>query len=217
MSNTTAVAIFTKTPGWSVESSELKQAIGQRNFEVLQSLTIKSVDSVVRAAIAQDSRLKPYWIVTDENKDDIQLTSFQKIVAKKNDSVQGVYDQLLKEHENVILLSTQVPQLTPSQILKADLLLFDNPVKNPKVVIGRTETNGIYLFAGSHPIQFPNSSSAIQWEKTFASKTIIHHLEYLFSVTDSSNLTRLGGELAYEVTLSPSQQKLIKWINQEGR
>ncbi len=84
-------------------------------------------------------------------------------------------------------------------------------------MIGRTEANGIYLFAGSDPVQFPNSSSAIQWEKTFASKSAIHYLEYLLSVSDSSNLSRLGGELAYEVTLSPSQQKLIQWINQEGR
>ncbi len=135
-----------------------------------------------------------------------------------------MYNDLLDSHSNVILLNTECPQITPSLILSADIVLLNNQRKINQFVLGRTENGGFYLFGGAQyisdsiwkSINFGIKNSATQLTKALGTLGPVKELDTLFDIQDYMGLRRLGSDLAYEVTLLPGQKDLVTWINNQA-
>lgn len=227
-SNSTAVAIFHKTPGFSSLQQGLSNTIGGDNAKEAERLSLIAVESVVRAAMAQDKRLIPYWVVNSAKEQISNLASgFTNIIQGKGPlsaRVSQVYNDLLDIHSNVIILNMECPQISPSLILSADIALLNNQRKIKQFVLGRTENGGFYLFGGAqyisdsiwNNINLGTKTSAANLSKALKLFGQVTELETLYDIQDYNNLKRLGADLAYEVTLLPGQKNLVSWINNQA-
>ncbi|MDZ4661646.1 MAG: DUF2064 domain-containing protein [Pseudomonadota bacterium] len=226
--NSTAIAVFLKTPGFSSLHQGLANTIGDDNASEADRLSIDATASVVRAAMAQDKRLIPYWVLNNPNEHLPAVAQGFKTITqgkgKLSERISQVYNDLLDSHSNVIILNTECPQISPSLILSADILLLNNQRKLKQFVLGRTENGGFYLFGGAQYISdmiwknlnLGSKNSANNLTTALSQLGQVNELETLYDIHDYNSLKRLGNDLAYEVTLLPGQKNLVNWINNQA-
>ena len=226
--NSTAIAVFVRTPGFSSLHQGLTKTIGNENALTADHLSIDATTSVVRAAMAQDKRLIPYWVTGNTKENALSVPQGFQTITQCNGSlserISQVYNDLLDAHSNVIILNTECTQITPSLILSADILLLNNQRKINQFVLGRTENGGFYLFGGAQYISdsiwknlnLGTKNSAEKLNAKLSTLGQVTEIETLFEIHDYNSLKRLGSDLAYEVTLLPGQKNLVNWINNQA-
>lgn len=149
---TTALAIFVKTPGLSPVKTRLAREVGQKRAMAFYLSCLKAM-SALGKEVAHRSRgwIVPYWAVAESAGKNYGLwRDFDCLVQPGGglgERLSAVYDRLLTEHDRVILIGADCPQLTADTILSAISL-----VNTHQFVIGPTEDGGFYLFGGALPI-----------------------------------------------------------------
>lgn len=217
----TAVALFVKTPGYSPVKTRLAAGIGREAAEDFHRLSALAVASVVGEA-ESDLKIHPHWAVAEKDAvGDPLWLDFPAVFQGEGDlgrRLHRVYRILRKRHRAVIFLGADSPQITVEHIRQASAAL---EALNPATVIGLCKDGGFYLCGGNLPLALPvwlhvdygTDSAARQWRENVSGKASLTVLETLFDVDHIEDLARLKDSLHRQYTsLTPAQKKLLSWL-----
>ena len=144
-----AIAIFAKNPDLSPVKTRLAKDIGkEKAIEVYRSLLEHTQKVVKHYQLHSQHNITPYWALAE--KESIDLPEWQNFKTlwtgegKLGDRLHTVYDTLIKNHEVVILIGSDCPDINFSEF---DTCIENHLLKHEKCIIGPCEDGGFYLFA----------------------------------------------------------------------
>lgn len=216
---TGAFAIFAKTPGLSPVKTRLAADIGAEKAEQFYRHSIKCLEELALDVMRESQGdLVAYWAVGEENGLDHALWQNLDGLWTGNgglgERLDHVYSTLLKQHDHVILIGTDSPQLSSARILQAHAHLKNKAGH----VIGPADDGGYYLYGGYTPLPrdlwLSVPYSVPETCTVFAEKLLphgaIHHLPKTFDVDlleDFEKLFYCAGDMNRQ-----AQQELMKWL-----
>lgn len=183
-----AAAVFVKTPGFSPLKTRLAAGLGTAAAEAfhrqatrcLQETLNKVADQITSSEIS----FTPFWAVAEESALGHPLWSgYQTIpqgTGRLGARMHSVYSRLLKQHDAVVLLGADSPQL-PAGLLTQVIESF----ATSQFVLGPASDGGFFLLGGTGPIPLP------LWERVpYSVPETFQHMR--------EELTRLGELTATE-------------------
>lgn len=215
-----AIAVFAKTPGLSPIKTRLAASIGKEQAEEFYHLCLAVVEDVLDIAASRiKSPLTPFWAVAEQHG--LEHSAWRNMdrlwtgEGGLGERLHHVYSTLRQNHDTVLLIGTDCPQLCVRHIEKAMAWLE----KHTGCVIGPAEDGGFYLFGSNVDIapeiwkETPYSvenTRAVLTQKLSA-QFDIHSLNELSDVDVIEDLRALLKHRA--AMMLPSQRKLIRWID----
>ncbi len=207
----TALAIFVKTPGLSPLKTRLAKGIGEEKALEFYHLSLKSIIKTVTS-----SNVTAYWAVAEkEALSNTLWQDFKTLHTGEGDLGQRqhhIYQTLLKEHEHVLLIGADAPQLSSDIINQAMIMLEKNDF-----ILGPAVDGGYYLFGGKKPVE-PGIWQKVPWSHAQTRKTLDAllpspsiHLEPLTDVDIKENLHAVIDEMPNN--MNKEQVALTTWIN----
>lgn len=220
----TAIAIFAKTPGVSAVKTRLAADIGKEQAEAFYGLSVKAIEAVVAQACDQsDGRLTPFWALAEEACVRYEIwNGFSSVWTGEGglgQRMQSVSARLLEDHDQVLLIGTDSPQISYKLILEAIDQLMSHP---DKCVIGPSFDGGFYLLGSSFPIH-PDIWANVTYSQEDTLDQLIDQLsqnhilcrfmEPVGDVDHHQDLKMVQEALAQqEDSLLPSQKSLLDWL-----
>ncbi|MEL7430750.1 MAG: DUF2064 domain-containing protein [Pseudomonadota bacterium] len=149
-----AVAIFTKTIGYSKVKTRLAQTIGQSKAEEFFTLSIACVEEMVSlAGEAFPEQISAVWAVAEEEALSAwSPRSFPAIwtgCGQLGTRLATVSQTLFQTHDAVIMIGTDSPQLSPNVLIETLSLLVSG---EHRFVAGPALDGGFYLFGSTVPV-----------------------------------------------------------------
>lgn len=210
MSTNTAVAIFVKTPSLSPVKTRLATGIGDESALTFYLLSLNAVQETVKSLNSS-----PFWAVAEENGlDDLLWQDFPSIYTGEGNLGQRqhhIYETLLQNHDHVLLIGADAPQL--SQALLEDAIVALN---THDFVIGPARDGGYYLFGGRLSTQqemwttVPWSTNITLERLEAALSSTPFHLPFLTDVDTKDDLENIENEMPK--VINKAQKRLIDWI-----
>lgn len=208
--NTTAIAIFVKTPELSPVKTRLAATIGTEKALAFYSLSLRAVQETVK-----NVKATPYWALAEEDGLANPLWSeFNTLWTGEGnlgERQHHVYESLLLSHKKVILIGADAPQISENILEKAISDLSSNDF-----VVGPARDGGYYLFGGKTPLRrdiwasVPWSTSSTRQCLESALPAKPAHLAMLTDVDTEDDLTASLQEMP-SLTSEP-QRQLVEWI-----
>jgi len=207
---TTAIAIFVKTPALSPLKTRLASTIGQDKAHEFYRLSLNAICETLG-----ELNITPYWAIAEEEAiSDPMWKDYQRLhTGDGNLGVRQhhIYQTLLQNYDNVLLIGSDAPQLSNETIEQAIKAL-----ETHDFTIGPAHDGGYYLFGGKA------DTDKSMWENTPWSSDITreilsqnlastpHVLGFLTDIDTRSNLDQLKDEMAEH--RNAAQDKLMEWI-----
>ena len=120
--NTTAIAVFVKTPGLSPVKTRLAATIGTAAAEEFYQLCTEAIQETLTTA-SETMDIVPFWAVGEEAGLSHPLwQGFASIYTGQGDLGERqhhIYQTLLAKYPQVILIGADSPQLTTTHLKKA--------------------------------------------------------------------------------------------------
>lgn len=229
MHNTQAnigIAIFAKTPALSPVKTRLAADIGHTKATAFYQLSLACAKECALDVQQQREKTQIYWALAEEQAPNLHQWKIdqpyvQPLWTGEGDLGQrlfSIYDQLLKQHDIVILIGSDSPHLSSTTLIEAIHHLQHKP---DDVVIGPCEDGGFYLFAARTPIS-QQSWTAVTYSQHDTRQQLmqqihqtIHLLEQNFDIDTVIELEQLKNQLLIDrVTQNDTkaQKRLKHWI-----
>jgi len=236
---TGAIAIFVKTVGLSPIKTRLAKSIGQAAAETFHTLSAQAVAAVVRQA-SERTALTPYWAVAEQKGvNHPAWQTFPQVFQGEGElgtRLASVYSSLHQNHDFVLLLGADAPQITATALSQAATW-----ASRGAFVLGPATDGGFWLFGGRQkisrslwervPYSDAQTANVLSCEITRLGK--IQQLPTLFDIDTVQELKQLQAQwathnqprgsnrrssLARSVTkenpeLCPEQIVLWNWLN----
>lgn len=212
---TVAIAIFVKTPTLSPVKTRLAATIGKKKAIEFYGLCLNAVRVTVEKANAT-----PFWAVGEENGLNNPLwQDFNRLYTEDGglgERQHHIYQTLRTKYDQVLLIGTDTPQLSPPLLQEAIAALEQHDF-----VIGPARDGGYYLFGGRVPV-----SKNIWTKVPYSVSTTREKLESLLPSSPASlpMLTDVDTESDFEFVLSEmpkemttAQQEVVRWINEQKK
>lgn len=224
----TAIAVFAKTPGVSPIKTRLAAGIGKERAKEFYLLSLKVAEELNQQVREQSNHeVTPYWALAEKEGADLPLWSaFDTLwtgdggLGKRMHTVSA---GLLMEYDQVLLIGTDIPQLTPEILLEAIEQLKASP---ESCVIGPSLDGGFYLIGSSHPIPeevwtnvtYSRADTLEQFLGNMADFGIPYSfLKELGDVDEYQDLKALHEILSQDQNRAlPGQQKLYEWMKSKS-
>jgi glycosyltransferase A (GT-A) superfamily protein (DUF2064 family) len=160
-----AVACFVKTPGLSPIKTRLAAEVGTVKAAKVYEACCKLMEESLRLASLTHPDIQPYWAVAELAGLKHEKWSRLKTVFQGDGALglrlKTVYDQLLENHDAVIVTGADCPLLAPSLIVDAAQIL-----NSKEAVIGLTSDGGYYLFGSRVNFDRDVELNESVWQKT---------------------------------------------------
>lgn len=212
----TAIAIFVKTPEFSVLKTRLAATIGRARAEAFYRLSVQAIEDTV-SRFCSDQSITPYWAVAEQEALDRPIWSgFLRLYGGSDDlgrCQHSIYSQLIKTHRRVILIGADSPQLSTEH-----LTLAISSLDNYDFAIGPALDGGYYLFAGKAPIErqiwtsVEYSSTATGQQLSDALTSAPALLPPLTDVDTVDNFQVLLEQMPLH-SCSPTQRLIRDWVS----
>ncbi|WP_157980921.1 TIGR04282 family arsenosugar biosynthesis glycosyltransferase [Aliidiomarina shirensis] len=216
--NTTAVAVFVKTPGVSPLKTRLAAGIGAEAAAEFYLLSIAAVEQQL-AQIKKHIGIEPFWAIAEETELDNPLwQNHQRLWTGPGDLGERqsqVYDELRQNFSQVILIGADAPQLCEHQFSAVLSALNDN-----EFVFGPAHDGGYYLFAGRSNIA-RSVWQNVPWS-TMSTRAVLQEklakrsaaLKPLMDVDEAADLPVMQEELQKvpETMRVPGQTAILEWL-----
>ena len=227
-----AIGIFAKTPELSAAKTRLAKTIGQPLANTFYQHSVAATAELICHLQSESAfTIKPFWALAE--KAATQLPQWQTYHSEfktvftpiwtgdgnLGERLHSVYQRLLAQHDFVLLMGTDSPQLTP-QLLENTLLLLQEQQNN--CVIGPALDGGFYLIAAARPlgtdiwlpVQYSNKDTLVQLSNNLNKQTIKQSLLTVQNDVDTfDDLLNLQRTLSSCNGLLPKQKILLTWIN----
>ncbi len=219
-----AIAVFVKTPGLSPIKTRLAAEVGVRAAAEFYELAIAAVEATV-TRLKREAGISPYWAVAEEaGHADRRWRHFSCIGQGPGDlgeRLGHVFHELQGQHETVIALGADSPQVTASLLQRACRRLQDE-LPLAAHVLGRCHDGGFYLAGTSrrlppevwNNVPYSTPDAADRLAAILTSYGVIAELPTLTDVDRAEDLMVLRDELASLAKLSSSQRTVFEWTSQ---
>ncbi|QDU49396.1 DUF2064 domain-containing protein [Gimesia panareensis] len=217
-----AIAVFVKTPGYSPLKTRLAADIGQQAAEQFHVNSARAVQAVVQAATAQLS-VTPFWAVAEPDASDDPLWSDFATISQGAGGLGSrlafINQRLLEQHDFVIFLGADAPQLPVAYLTEA-IDILTTPIESPRFVLGPAADGGFYLFGTTVclsqelwcSVPYSVSETASVLCKQLEPRGSVQRLPVLTDVDTVQELPLLQQELQQQETLLPEQRQILAWI-----
>lgn len=226
MSHSIAVAVFVKTPGVSPLKTRLAKGVGREVAENFYSKATRALCGVLegfrKLAEPMGFEVKPYWAIAESDQAGHDLwKNWQSIWQGEGDLGQKlhcVYSDLLRNHDSVVLLGADTPQVTASGLLA---MVEKYEGSSEDIIIGPAKDGGFYLFWGREAV-----SKKVWTNTTYSAENTLGELEALLEedgktwgyikelrdVDTENDLFELLDELGAAEGLCSEQKALASWV-----
>jgi rSAM/selenodomain-associated transferase 1 len=220
-----AAAVFVKTPGYSPLKTRLAAGLSKAAAEEFHRRATQCLQETLTLTAQQsdstDLSLTPYWAVAEESAREHPLWAGFQTTSQGSGGLGArmhcVYRQLLEQHDAVLLLGADSPQVAPQTLSQAIESLASH-----EFVMGPANDGGFYLLAGRQPIPlslwervpYSDPQTASRMSEELSALGRIAQTESLVDVDDLNDLQRVIPALKRFPTGS-SQQALAVWIEDQ--
>lgn len=147
---TSAIAVFVKTPELTPPKTRLAHTIGKEAASDFYELCLQTIHNTLSTFNSDPSSFVfPYWAVAEqEGLSDERWTHYGRLWQGDGDlgeRLHHVYSTLQSVYKNILLIGADTPHLNQDLILKAHRILQEKD----KFVIGPARDGGFYLFGGN--------------------------------------------------------------------
>ena len=221
MKKNIAIASFVKTPPISPIKTRLAQTIGQEKTKSFYFLSLKVIEELYRS-FYQDAPyyITPYWLVAEkEGLESGHWKNYASIWQREGNLGERLYHSystLLQQHDYVIFLGMDTPQLTKEIILESISFLE----KGYDFVFGPALDGGFYLFSGKTKINktfwtsvhYSKNNTLENLEKNLQKVGRAIRLTTTLRDVDTEEDLRALHDFWHEKKLSSSKQEIRVWI-----
>lgn len=204
-----AIAIFVKTPGLSPIKTRLAANLGQPLAEEFHLAAAATVAETVQS-VCDSEEMVAYFAVAEETA--VNHSNWQALPCVwqgeggLGERMAHIYQTLLEQHDFVILVGADIPQMTANII--SDAIAWLPHSEQARLAFAPSEDGGFWLFGGNCCI-----ADTIWTDVTYsADETGKQFLNYIEQVGDVKILTPLRDVDALE-DLPPLHNSLIKLKN----
>ncbi|HFD10872.1 MAG TPA: glycosyltransferase [Crenotrichaceae bacterium] len=146
-----AIAIFVKTPGLSPVKTRLAAQLGRDTAESFHLASAQAVTAVVQAS-TRNTAIQCYYAVAEhvalqQRRHWRDLPCLWQGEGGLGRRMAHVYEQLLNQHDFVILVGADSPQMTAAELSIAYSCLSD--CQHHQMVFGPSFDGGFWLFGGN--------------------------------------------------------------------
>ena len=225
-----AIAVMTKTPGFSPVKTRLASAVGTPYAVEVHRYSARATASVVAEAARRDD-VTAYWAVAEAAPaaaaawPAADVAAFELIHQSGGglgERMGRLHSELIARHGAALLVGTDSPQMEAAQLCRAcDWLAADTP----RLVLGPADDGGFWLFGGNRSIPLRD------WKRIPYStqRTGAHfaamiepygkglELPSLSDVDVIEDLEPLLGSLCGLDQATPSQLALRHWLEEQAR
>lgn len=151
----TAIAVFCKTPGISPLKTRLGADMGKDFAEEFYQLSVMAIAEVLKEVQEKsNNEVCVYWAVAEkEGLNHPMYNSFPRIWTEEGDlgeRIYHVFEELFTQHEQVIIMGSDSPQITPEYVLQAVDVMNQGDNHG---VIGPCVDGGFVLFGSKTVIE----------------------------------------------------------------
>ncbi|MBT3812120.1 MAG: glycosyltransferase [Gammaproteobacteria bacterium] len=145
-----AIAVFVKTPGLSQVKTRLAATIGKEAAEAFHLASAQSVSSVVQE-LSKLADVRSYYAVAEQTA--LQHSYWQDLACVwqgeggLGERMAHIYQTLLAEHDFVILVGADIPQMTSAELLIASTWLPH--AEQARFVFAPSVDGGFWAFGGN--------------------------------------------------------------------
>lgn len=223
MSPTPAIAVFVKTPGASPVKTRLAASIGNSKAKEFYQLSLNAVEDTLDQLLASEA-VRPYWaIAEDQARSDTRWQRHQRVLQGPGElgrRIAHVFGALLEEHNTVLAIGGDSPQITPQMLI--DAIEHLKRSVGPAHVIGRCHDGGFYLVGANYllplglweEVTYSTESTADKLTARLALHGPVYEMPPLCDVDRVDDLMTLRNELRNLGHSSKSQQALLHWLEQ---
>ena len=219
--NSTAIAIFVKTPGLSPVKTRLAATVGTAAAEQFYKLCTETIQETLKTA-SKTLDIVPFWAVGEEvGLSHPMWQGFEALYTGEGglgERQHHIYQTLLAKYQRVILIGADSPQLSSRHLNNAIEALQSN-----SFALGPAVDGGYYLLAGRAPIArdiwtnvtYSAADTAEQLLAQLPSKAAI--LESISDVDTIEDISELKRELPADKFRNNGQKILVDYIVREFR
>lgn len=145
-----AIAVFVKTPGLSPVKTRLASVLGQENAESFHLASARSVSAVIQS-FSQLENIKSYYAVAEQSA--LKHSYWQDLPCiwqgegGLGERMAHIYQTLLSEHDFVLLVGADIPQMTVTELQKASTWLTHH--EQARLAFGPSVDGGFWLLGGN--------------------------------------------------------------------
>ncbi len=215
------IAIFVKTPGLSPVKTRLAKQLGREEAERFH---LDSARAVVQAAqaVCNSANLQCLYAVAEPGA--VQHGFWQDLPCLwqgeggLGERMAHIYQALLDDHDFVLLVGADIPQMTPAQLLDASSWL--DREEQARLVFGPSADGGFWLFGGNcsvpqevwTDVTYSTSDTGIQFLNRIDGLGEIRTLPVLRDIDDMDDLLALQESLQKLTQPLPAQQDLLGFL-----
>ena len=221
-----AIAVFAKTIGLSPVKTRLAAGIGQTKAEEFYRVSVSCIEAVLQKVAAENSYTFPHWVLAEEEGPArFESKSFPASWTgngRLGDRLAKVSQRFLKNHDAVILVGTDSPQMAPNQILEIVGELGNN--RPNQHVVGPATDGGFWLWGSREAMPLE------VWQNVaYSAETTLEEL--IKATKDHGHSVSMGHELqdvdvfedlaTLQLTLEQkgsdllsAQANLLKWLQE---
>ena len=217
-----AIAVFVKTPGLSPVKTRLAATLGRQTAEAFHLASSQSVCSVAQSLSLQ-ADIKSYYAVAEQSA--LNHSYWQDLPCLwqgeggLGERMAHIYQTLLCEHDFVILVGADIPQMTTTEMLNAVGWLTH--AEQARLVFGPSDDGGFWTFGGNCPVQqsiwtdvvYSEADAGAHFLNKIEQLGAVKTLASLRDVDQVSDLLPLRDALLNLADPLPEQHELIRFLD----
>ncbi|WP_305908622.1 TIGR04282 family arsenosugar biosynthesis glycosyltransferase [Methylomarinum sp. Ch1-1] len=216
-----ALAIFVKTPGCSPVKTRLAAELGTEVAESFHLMASRAVTEVAQAA-GKHSALQCYYAVAEQEALDHAywqaLPCLWQGEGGLGERMAHIYQTLLHQHDFVMLVGADIPQMTASELQSAAAWLTDH--EQARMAFGPSADGGFWLFGGNcavplkiwTEVTYSVSDTGVQFHNRIEKLGQVHRFATLIDVDEAEDLSALRQTLSACSEPLPAQLALSRYL-----
>ena len=217
-----AIAIFVKTPGLSPVKTRLAASLGRQTAEAFHLAASQSVSSVAQS-LSQQADIKSYYAVAEESALNHSfwedLPCIWQGEGGLGERMAHIYQTLSAEHDFVMLVGADIPQMTTAELLNAVTWLPHE--EQARLVFGPSFDGGFWVFGGNCPVPqslwtdvvYSEADTGAHFFNKIEQLGEVKTLAVLRDVDEVSDLLPLRDALLNLAEPLPEQYELIQFLD----
>ncbi|SHE23170.1 TIGR04282 family arsenosugar biosynthesis glycosyltransferase [methanotrophic endosymbiont of Bathymodiolus puteoserpentis (Logatchev)] len=217
-----AIAIFVKTPGLSPVKTRLAVTLGQEGAEAFHLAASQAVASVAQE-LSQQTDTQSYYAVAEqaalEHNYWEDLPCIWQGEGGLGERMAHIYNTLLKQHDFVLLVGADIPQMTVAELRDAVAWLTDKG--QSRFAFGPSVDGGFWVFGGNYPmprsvwteVVYSQADTGTQFLNRIKRLGEVKTLALLCDVDEAEDLLLLRDALLNLAEPSPEQYELLRFLD----
>jgi len=216
-----AIAVFVKTPGLSPVKTRLAVALGKEAAEGFHLAASASVAAVAQS-LSQQTDIQSYFAVAEDTALNHSywndLPCLWQGEGELGERMAHIYQTLLNQHDFVILVGADIPQMTAVELLKATAWLPHE--EQARFVFGPSIDGGFWVFGGNCSIPqslwtnvlYSEADTGADFLNRIEQLGSVKTLQALCDVDEVNDLLPLHDALLKLPEPLPEQSELIRFL-----